>query len=70
LQSLGYLGERGASEALAAYCYRRHLLWPASPLPMMPTELDRPVQARTFARLGVLAAAAEIASIQEGAPLA
>ena len=70
LQTLGYLGERGASEALAAYCFRRHLLWPESPLPMMPTELDRPVQARTFARLAVMAAAAELASIQDGAPLA
>jgi hypothetical protein len=70
LRSLGYLGERGASEALAAYCFRRHALWPESMLPVMPTELDQPVRIRTFARLAALVKDAEIASIQEGAPLA
>ncbi|MGW7683695.1 hypothetical protein ACWGID_23360 [Kribbella sp. NPDC054772] len=69
LQSLGYLGERGASEALAAYCFRRHQLWPSSLLPVMPTELDRAVRMRTFARLAALVKDAEITSIQEGAPL-
>jgi hypothetical protein len=69
LQSLGYLGERGASDALAAYCFRRHLLWPESMLPVMPTELDRTVRVRTFARLASLVKRAEIDSIQEGAPL-
>ncbi|WUJ72235.1 hypothetical protein OG809_02995 [Kribbella soli] len=70
LQTLGYLGERGASEALAAYCLRRHELWPVSILPVMPTELDRSVRMRTFARLAAMVKDAEIASIQEGAPLA
>ncbi|WP_329002746.1 hypothetical protein OHA18_06180 [Kribbella sp. NBC_00709] len=70
LQTLGYLGERGASDALAAYCFRRHELWPASMFPMMPTELDRTVRIRTFARLATMVKDAEIASIQEGAPLA
>ncbi|NIK57043.1 hypothetical protein [Kribbella shirazensis] len=69
LQTLGYLGERGASDALAAYCFRRHLLWPETMLPVMPTELDRAVRIRTFARLASLVKDAEIASIQEGAPL-
>lgn len=69
LRTLGYLGERGASDALAAYCFRRHLLWPESLLPAMPTELDRAVRIRTFARLATLVKDAEIASIQEGAPL-
>jgi hypothetical protein len=69
LQTLGYLGERGASDALAAYTFRRHLLWPESILPVMPTELDRAVRIRTFARLASLVKDAEIASIQEGAPL-
>jgi hypothetical protein len=66
LQTLGYLGERGASDALAAYCYRRHLLWPESILPEMPTELDRAVRIRTFARLASLVKDAEVASIQQG----
>ncbi|MGZ0151464.1 hypothetical protein ACXJJ3_30725 [Kribbella sp. WER1] len=65
-QSLGYLGERGASDALAAYCFRRHTLWPESILPVMPTELDRSVRIRTFARLAALVKRAEIDSIQEG----
>ncbi|RZT20019.1 hypothetical protein EV649_3159 [Kribbella sp. VKM Ac-2569] len=69
LQTLGYLGERGASDALAAYCFRRHLLFPESILPVMPTEVDRAVRIRTFARLASLVKDAEIASIQEGAPL-
>ncbi|MFF0343576.1 hypothetical protein [Kribbella sp. NPDC004875] len=69
LQSLGYLGERGASEALAAYCFRRHQLWPSSLLPVMPTELDRAVRMRTFARLAALVKDAEISSIQEGSPM-
>ncbi|GAA1580318.1 hypothetical protein GCM10009804_41080 [Kribbella hippodromi] len=69
LQSLGYLGERGASDALAAYCFRRHGLWPESLLPVLPTELDRAVRIRTFARLATLVKNAEISSIQEGAPL-
>ncbi|HWD79420.1 MAG TPA: hypothetical protein VG497_11065 [Kribbella sp.] len=68
-QSLGYLGERGASDALAAYYFRRHLLWPETLLPVMPTELDRTVRIRTFARLAALVKDAEIDSIQEGAPL-
>ncbi|HEY3558569.1 MAG TPA: hypothetical protein VGL05_13950, partial [Kribbella sp.] len=68
LQSLGYLGERGASDALAAYCFRRHLLWPESILPELPGELDRTVRIRTFARLASLVKDTEIASIQEGAP--
>ncbi|WP_350281428.1 hypothetical protein [Kribbella sp. HUAS MG21] len=67
LRTLGYLGERGASDALAAYCYRRHQLWPETPLPTMPTELDRAVRIRTFARLATLVKNAEIASIQQGA---
>ncbi|HZX04315.1 hypothetical protein, partial [Kribbella sp.] len=65
-QSLGYLGERGASDALAAYCYRRHLLWPESLLPALPAELDRAVRIRTFARLAALVKEAEIDSIQQG----
>ncbi|NUS00390.1 MAG: hypothetical protein HOV67_34640 [Kribbellaceae bacterium] len=65
-QSLGYLGERGASDALAAYCFRRHLLWPETLLPVMPTELDRTVRIRTFARLAALVKNAEIDSIQQG----
>jgi hypothetical protein len=69
LQTLGYLGERGASDALAAYCFRRHLLWPETILPVLPTELDRAVRIRTFARLAALVKDAEIASIQEDAPL-
>jgi hypothetical protein len=69
LRTLGYLGERGASEALAAYCFRRHELWPVSMLPVMPTELDRSVRMRTFARLAAMVKDAEITSIQEGAPL-
>jgi hypothetical protein len=66
LQTLGYLGERGASDALAAYCFRRHELWPASMFPAMPTELDRSVRIRTFARIASMVKDAEIASIQEG----
>ena len=69
LQTLGYLGERGACDALAAYAFRRHLLWPESLLPVMPTEVDRAVRIRTFARLATLVKDAEIRSIQEGAPL-
>lgn len=68
-QSLGYLGERGASDALAAYCFRRHTLWPESLLPVLPAGLDRAVRIRTFARLATLVKRAEIDSIQEGAPL-
>jgi hypothetical protein len=69
LQRLGYLGERGASDALAAYLFRRHLLWPASILPSMPPELDRAVRIRTFARLASLVKQDEVAAIQAGAPL-
>ncbi|MFF0264496.1 hypothetical protein [Kribbella sp. NPDC004536] len=65
-QSLGYLGERGASDALAAYCFRRHLLWPETLFPVMPAELDRTVRIRTFARLAAMVKNAEIDSIQEG----
>ena len=67
LQSLGYLGERGASDALAAYCFRRHRLWPESVLPALPIELDRTVRIRTFARLAGLVKDAELAAIQAGA---
>jgi hypothetical protein len=44
-------------------------LWPVSILPVMPTELDRSVRIRTFARLASMVKDAEIASIQQGAPL-
>jgi hypothetical protein len=69
LQTLGYLGERGACDALAAYCFRRHGLWPETMFPAMPRELDRVVRIRTFGRLAALVKDAEISSIQEGAPL-
>ncbi|MEU8226833.1 hypothetical protein [Kribbella sp. NPDC048915] len=69
LQRLGYLGERGAADALASYLFRRHLLWPQSILPSMPPELDRAVRLRTFARLATLVKEDEIAAIQDGAPL-
>jgi hypothetical protein len=39
-------------------------------LPVMPTELDRSVRMRTFARLAAMVKDVEIASIQKGAPLA
>jgi hypothetical protein len=68
-QTLGYLGERGAADALAAYCFHRHGLWPVAMLPALPRELDRSVRVRAFGRLAAMVKNAEIASIQEGVPV-
>ncbi|MEU4194549.1 hypothetical protein AB0E69_21810 [Kribbella sp. NPDC026611] len=68
-QTLGYLGERGAADALASYCFHRHGLWPAAMLPALPRELDRSVRIRAFGRLATMVKDAEVAEIQAGVPL-